>query len=394
MRQYKRRLQVASCKLQVKSKSCNLHLASCILRHEAYNFKLPAVRLSADNPDANQPITITSNNMEARKKENLVIFRGDVVAQQKDYTLYSRELHVYYADGQEIKEMIATGDVRIVQSDKVATGEKAVYTKVNRAVVLTGNPQVEQDCDVVKGEKIIIYLDEDKSVVAGVNLAVNRGEIVGLLGPNGAGKTTIFYMVVGLIGPEDGRISLGEEDITQLPMYKRARKGISYLPQEASVFRKLTVGENIRAVLEFLDLPKDEEDKRQKGLLHELGIAHLENSKAYSLSGGERRRVEIARSLVNSPSFILLDEPFAGIDPIAVADIQDIIVKLKSKGIGVLLTDHNWRETLGICDRAYIIDEGEIIEEGTPDEIMESKKAREVYLGERFSSELGVRSSE
>ena len=233
-----------------------------------------------------------------------------------------------------------------------------------------------------------------RKVVAGVNLAVNRGEIVGLLGPNGAGKTTIFYMVVGLIGPEDGRISLGDEDITQLPMYKRARKGISYLPQEASVFRKLTVGENIRAVLEFLDLPKDEEDKRQKGLLHELGIAHLENSKAYSLSGGERRRVEIARSLVNSPSFILLDEPFAGIDPIAVADIQDIIVKLKSKGIGVLLTDHNWRETLGICDRAYIIDEGKIIEEGTPDEIMESKKAREVYLGERFSSELGIRSSE
>ena len=167
MRQYKRRLQVASCKLQVKSKSCNLHLASCILLLTAYSFLLPAVSLSADNPDANQPITITSNNMEARKKENLVIFRGDVVAQQKDYTLYSRELHVYYADGQEIKEMIATGDVRIVQADKVATGEKAVYTKVNRAVVLTGNPQVEQDCDVVKGEKIIIYLDEDKSVVEG-----------------------------------------------------------------------------------------------------------------------------------------------------------------------------------------------------------------------------------
>src|SRR3972149_5617956 len=189
-----------------------------------------------------------------------------------------------------------------------------------------------------------------RKVVAGVNLAVNRGEIVGLLGPNGAGKTTIFYMVVGLIGPEDGRISLGEEDITQLPMYKRARKGISYLPQEASVFRKLTVGGNIRAVLEFLDLPKDEEDKRQKGLLHELGIAHLEKSKEYSRAGGKRRGVEIAGSLVISPSFILLDEPFAGIDPIAVFDIQRIINHLKSKQIGILITDHNVRETLKVTD--------------------------------------------
>src|SRR3990170_6183953 len=222
-----------------------------------------------------------------------------------------------------------------------------------------------------------------RKVIAGVNLAVNQGEVVGLLGPNGAGKTTIFYMVVGLIGPEEGSISLGDEDITELPMYKRARKGISYLPQEPSVFRKLTVKENIKAVIEFLELSKEEAEKKSKSLLDELGITHLEKSKAYSLSGGERRRVEIARALVNSPYFMLLDEPFAGIDPIAVADIQDIIVKLKSKGIGVLLTDHNWRETLGICDRAYIIDEGKIIEEGTPDEIMESKKAREVYLGER-----------
>src|SRR3970040_1440623 len=227
-----------------------------------------------------------------------------------------------------------------------------------------------------------------RKVIAGVNLAVNRGEIVGLLGPHGAGKTTIFYMVVGLIGPEEGSISLGDEDITELPMYKRARKGISYLPQEPSVFRKLTVKENIKAIIEFLELSEEEGEKKLKGLSEELGIAHIADSKAYSLSGGERRRVEIARCLVNSPSFILLDEPFAGIDPIAVADIQGIIMKLKSTGIGILLTDHNWRETLGICDRAYIIDEGKIIEEGTPDEIMESKKAREVYLGERFSSEL------
>lgn len=222
-----------------------------------------------------------------------------------------------------------------------------------------------------------------RRVVDGVGMEVRPGEVVGLLGPNGAGKTTIFYMVVGLIGPESGEVFLGEEDITHLPMYKRARKGISYLPQEPSVFRKLTVGENIKAVLEFLELSEDEEEARLAGLLEELGITHLKDSKAYALSGGERRRVEIARSLVNSPLFILLDEPFAGIDPIAVADIQDIIIKLKNKGIGVLLTDHNWRETLGICDRAYIIDGGKIIEEGTPDTIMESKKARESYLGER-----------
>ncbi|MBI5327314.1 MAG: LPS export ABC transporter ATP-binding protein [Deltaproteobacteria bacterium] len=229
----------------------------------------------------------------------------------------------------------------------------------------------------------IVKSFKGRGVVGGVSLEVGRGEVVGLLGPNGAGKTTIFYMVVGLIWPEEGKICLGDEDITNLPMYKRARKGISYLPQEPSVFRKLTVKKNIMAVIEFLELPKEEGEQRLKELLDELGIAHLGNSKAYTLSGGERRRVEIARSLVNSPSFILLDEPFAGIDPIAVADIQDIIIKLKSKGIGILLTDHNWRETLGICDRAYIIDQGKIIEQGTPQEIMESKKAREAYLGER-----------
>ncbi len=224
-----------------------------------------------------------------------------------------------------------------------------------------------------------------RNVVDGVSLEVRQGEAVGLLGPNGAGKTTTFYMVVGLIGPESGKVYFGDEDITHLPMYKRAQKGISYLPQEPSIFRRRTVRENIKAVIEFLDLGKEEEDIRLNGLLDELGIAHIAKSKAYSLSGGERRRVEIARSLVNSPCFILLDEPFAGIDPIAVADIQDIIIKLKNKGIGILLTDHNWRETLGICDRAYIIDRGRIIEEGLPAEIMGSKKAREAYLGERFS---------
>lgn len=230
-----------------------------------------------------------------------------------------------------------------------------------------------------------------RKVVDGVSLEVRQGEVVGLLGPNGAGKTTIFYMVVGLIGPEQGKVLLGDVDITQLPMYKRARKGISYLPQEPSVFRKLTVKENIKAVIEFLELSKEEAEKKSKSLLDELGITHLEKSMAYSLSGGERRRVEIARALVNSPYFMLLDEPFAGIDPIAVADIQDIIIKLKKKGIGILLTDHNWRETLGICDRAYIIDCGKILEVGAPAEILRSKKAKEAYLGERFELKTGDR---
>lgn len=223
-----------------------------------------------------------------------------------------------------------------------------------------------------------------RRVVDGVGLEVEPGEVVGLLGPNGAGKTTIFYIMVGLIGPDSGRVILGEEDVTQLPMYLRARRGIAYLPQEPSVFRKLTVEENIRAIVEFLPISKEGKGAKVKGLLDELGITSLAKEKAYTLSGGERRRVEIARALVNSPTFILLDEPFAGIDPIAVADVQDIVMGFKSKGIGVLLTDHNVREALGICDRAYIINEGRVLEAGYPVEIAESRLAREVYLGERF----------
>lgn len=223
-----------------------------------------------------------------------------------------------------------------------------------------------------------------RRVVDGVGLAVEPGEVVGLLGPNGAGKTTIFYIMVGLLGPDNGRVILGEEDVTQLPMYLRARRGIAYLPQEPSVFRKLTVEENIRAIVEFLPISKEGKEARFKHLLDELGITPLAKEKAYTLSGGERRRVEIARALVNSPTFILLDEPFAGIDPIAVADVQDIVMGLKSKGIGVLLTDHNVREALGICDRAYIINEGKVLEAGDPVEIAESRLAREVYLGDRF----------
>ncbi|MDY6854399.1 MAG: LPS export ABC transporter ATP-binding protein [Thermodesulfobacteriota bacterium] len=223
-----------------------------------------------------------------------------------------------------------------------------------------------------------------RRVVDNVDLEINKGEVTGLLGPNGAGKTTIFYMMVGLIRPDTGKVFLDNDDITDQPMYIRARKGINYLPQESSIFRKLTVEQNILAILETLKLSKGERKEKLRNLLDELNIKYIAKNKAYTLSGGERRRVEIARSLVTSPSFILLDEPFAGIDPIAVIDIQGIIMQLKSKGIGVIISDHNVRETLGVCDKAYIIDQGTIIEIGDSKQIANSKKAREIYLGENF----------
>lgn len=223
-----------------------------------------------------------------------------------------------------------------------------------------------------------------RTVVDGVSIHVEPGEIVGLLGPNGAGKTTTFYMIVGLIPPDDGKVFLGDRDITGMPMYERARLGISYLAQEPSVFRKLSVEDNVRSVLEFLDMPGPEREERLHALLDELGVLHLSKTKAYALSGGERRRVEIARALVNSPSFLLLDEPFSGIDPIAVSDTQDIMLDLKKKGIGVLVTDHNVGATLGICDRAYIIGSGKLLKSGTPTEILDSRRVREMYLGDKF----------
>jgi lipopolysaccharide export system ATP-binding protein len=223
-----------------------------------------------------------------------------------------------------------------------------------------------------------------RRVVNDVTITVRAGEVVGLLGPNGAGKTTTFYMIVGLTKPEAGRVTLNGADLTRLPMYERARRGIGYLPQEPSVFRKLSVEDNIRAILETIDLSASEREERLRQLLDELGISKLAKSKAQSLSGGERRRLEITRALVISPSFMLLDEPFAGIDPIAVVDIQGIVSQLKKRGIGVLITDHNVRETLGICDRAYIVNEGTVLEEGTPEQIAASPRARQIYLGEKF----------
>ncbi len=223
-----------------------------------------------------------------------------------------------------------------------------------------------------------------RNVVDGVSLTVGKGEIVGLLGPNGAGKTTTFYMVVGLVRPRTGRVLLDGNDITRLPMYQRARAGIGYLAQEASVFRKLTVENNLRLVLQMGKLSRAEQEHRMDTLLEEFSVKHLRKEIGYSLSGGERRRVEIARCLATDPTFILLDEPFTGIDPIVIADIQDIIRHLKSRGIGILITDHSVRETLAITDRAYIIGEGKIRTAGSPEEVLNDPIAKQYYLGERF----------
>jgi len=223
-----------------------------------------------------------------------------------------------------------------------------------------------------------------KLVVQGVSCQVKEGEVVGLLGPNGAGKTTSFYMVVGLLKPDDGKIEMNDQDISGLKVYERSRLGLSYLPQEPSIFRKMTVKENIEVALEAKNFKFSKKKQRFEKLVSDFGIEHILKSYGYSLSGGERRRVEIARSLTGSPKFLLLDEPFAGIDPIAVGEIQKIINKLKEMGLGILITDHNVRETLGICDKAYILKSGKVEVEGSKAEIINSKKAREFYLGENF----------
>ena len=230
----------------------------------------------------------------------------------------------------------------------------------------------------------LIKIYSGRRVVDRIHLEINPGEVVGLLGPNGAGKTTIFYMIVGLIKPDGGAIFLDGEDLSRCPMYIRARKGLNYLPQEPSIFRKLTVRENILAILETLPITPEEREERLHLLLAELDLTQLADNRAYSLSGGERRRVEITRALVTSPKYILLDEPFAGIDPLAVADIGRIIARLRTKGIGIIISDHNVRETLSVCDRAYIINEGTILVEGTPEEIAGSEIARKIYLGDDF----------
>jgi lipopolysaccharide export system ATP-binding protein len=241
----------------------------------------------------------------------------------------------------------------------------------------------EPDSSVLRAEGLMKRYRK-RTVVSDVSLTVESGEVVGLLGPNGAGKTTCFYMILGLVPIDRGSVTLDGEDLTHLPIFRRSRLGLSYLPQEASIFRKLTVAQNIQAVLELQGVEPEEVDARLDALLEDLHIGHLRSSPAVSLSGGERRRVEIARALATSPRFILLDEPFAGVDPIAVLDIQQIIRFLKARGIGVLITDHNVRETLGICDHAYIINQGSVLAFGKPQEIIYNEAVRKVYLGENF----------
>jgi lipopolysaccharide export system ATP-binding protein len=230
----------------------------------------------------------------------------------------------------------------------------------------------------------LVKIYNGRQVVNSVNMKIKNNSVVGLLGPNGAGKTTTFYMTIGMIKPDKGHVFLDDEDITTYPMYLRARRGVGYLPQETSVFKKLTVQQNIMAILETLSISKIEQKERADMLLDELGIKHLKDQKANLLSGGERRRLEITRALATNPSFILLDEPFAGIDPLAVIDIKNIIVHLKNRGIGILISDHNVRETLEACDKAYILNDGKIIESGPPEKIVASKTARRIYLGDEF----------
>jgi len=240
------------------------------------------------------------------------------------------------------------------------------------------------DHSLTLGSKNLVKIYKKRKVVNDVSIQMEQGEIVGLLGPNGAGKTTTFYMIIGFIKPETGRILLDHEDITQLPMYERARRGIGYLSQEPSIFRKLSVEQNIMAILQMQKIPKEERNERLRSLLKELDISHLARNKAYTLSGGERRRVEITRALATQPKFMLLDEPFSGIDPIAVEDIQKIIYRLKEKNLGILITDHNVRETLSITDRAYIMCDGEILKSGTAEFLASDPEARKIYLGEKF----------
>lgn len=237
----------------------------------------------------------------------------------------------------------------------------------------------------------IVKRYKSRTVVKGVSFEVNQGEIVGLLGPNGAGKTTSFYMVVGLIKPNEGKVFLDTEEITELPMYRRAQKGIGYLAQEASVFRKLSVEDNIRSVLEFTKFSKQEQNDKVEKLLDEFGLQKIRKSKGIQLSGGERRRTEIARALAVDPHFILLDEPFAGVDPIAVEDIQEIVAKLRDKNIGILITDHNVHETLSITDRAYLLFEGSIIKAGSAEELADDEYVRKVYLGKNFELRKSVK---
>jgi lipopolysaccharide export system ATP-binding protein len=358
-----------------------------------------------ETPKQGDPVTekivITCDGpLEVDYQKNIAYFNNNVKVERDQATIYSDIMHVYFnmggskdnaaepqnnekekpgSDpaalmGGSINKIVAKGNVKIVR------GQNVSYSRVLYFIQPRG--WIRMHLLEVKG---LSKSYDGKQVVKGVDLLVKRGEIVGLLGPNGAGKTTTFYMIVGIIPPNSGKIVFDNNDITNLPIHERARFGIGYLSQEASIFRKLTVEENIMAILETLPINRAERLRRLKNLLEELNIAHLASHKAFTLSGGERRRLEITRALVTNPSFILLDEPFSGIDPIVVNEAQEIIKELKEKGLGILLTDHNVRETLSITDRAYLIAEGRILISGSAQELINDPQARQIYLGENFS---------
>jgi lipopolysaccharide export system ATP-binding protein len=340
----------------------------------------------------------------ATAKAHLVGSQGDVTADR---------IELFMKEGtKELERAEADGNVTVIEGVRTATGRHLIYTPANQTYVMTGTPvqvveKTPKECRISDATTLTFRKDAEamtmennryapvkfeeltksyggRTVVRGVNLDISSGEVVGLLGPNGAGKTTTFSMVVGLVSPDSGRVLLDGADVTEDPMYIRARRGIGYLPQEASIFRGLTVEQNLLAILETLDLDSGARYRRMRELLAELGLTPLAKAPAFTLSGGERRRVEITRALVLSPQFMLLDEPFAGIDPIAVTDIQKIIFHLKSRGIGVLITDHNVRETLRITDRAYIVHDGVIFRSGTPGSLAADDEVKRIYLGADF----------
>ncbi|MBR6674244.1 MAG: LPS export ABC transporter ATP-binding protein [Mailhella sp.] len=413
-------------------------LAALLLSSPAWAAPLPG-------GDSDLPVDVTADNMEYSSDKKTVVFRGSVEAVRGEFKMWSDKLTLILkgknsgeeknADAKkssskaadaagDLDRVIAEHNVRFKNGTQNGSAEKATFFAQKNILVLEGDPVLNDGENSIRGSVIRYFMNENRSMVEGsskkrvhavfssekkensmgsilsaqhlrkrygqkevvheVSVSMQQGEIVGLLGPNGAGKTTSFYMITGIIKPTSGEVTLDGQDISTWPLYRRARVGLSYLPQESSIFRRLTVRQNLQMILEHTDLTKAQQKAKADQLMEEFGLTRLEKSYASYLSGGERRRLEIARCLIREPRFVLLDEPFAGIDPIAVGDIQELIRGLKDRGIGVLISDHNVRETLSICDRAYLMFQGNIILSGTTEEIISNERAREVYLGESF----------
>jgi len=336
-------------------------------------------------------VEIQAKKMELALKENYARFLGDVVIKKGESIIYCQELKLKYDPQGNITWLKAYGSVKLKEKESFASGEELEYLKSANKFWLRGvsrNSISKAEMNNSRAKLKVSGLVKSyrkRRVVDGISFEVASGEVFGLLGPNGAGKTTTFYLLVGLIQAEAGEIYLNHQRIDHLPMWERARRGITYLPQESSIFRGLTVRENLEAIAQISGLSPSEQKMLVEGLLKDFGLKHLEHQSALTLSGGERRRCEIARSLVLSPLFILLDEPFTGIDPLAISDLKELVRGLKDRGIGVVITDHNVRETLKICDRALIINQGRCLIEGTPEQLVESELAKKFYLGKEFT---------